>query len=394
MRILDAYALNCGAKIGKPFIYESHFPLPFGKYVTFQAQTPMDSRNYAYWQDVIDMVNPILKQMDITLLQIGLPNEIGYQRVADLRGQTNFHQLAYILHRSMLHFGPDSFGVHLSSAFDTPIVALYSCSMTEVAGPHFGSKEKQILFKGYERVGNKKASCSPQENPKSINAIKPEEIAHAIFRLLGIDVKLPFETVFTGNRYSSQIIRELVPNSAHLMPMPEQPIELRFDRFFDEKLMVHHLNYWQKAIVVTDKPLPVELLKSFKSHVAAVAYHIPIDDSPEFAKQVVQAGLPLVLLSRLSPEELQEKKIKYYEFGMINRLPEPDPIKVEELRKDISNLYFRSCKLVASQGNVFGSFADLEKERPLQNDFEYRRVTDSPMFWRDLDFYTIVKKIQ
>lgn len=393
MRLLDAYALNCGAKIDKPFIYESYFPLPFDKFVTFQAQTPMDSRNYAYWQDVIDMVNPVLSTRGIALLQVGLPNEMTYQRVIDIRGQTNYHQLAYLLRRSLLHFGPDSFGVHLSTSFDVPVVALYSCSLTEVAGPHFGSKEKQTLFKAYERVGNKKASCAPQENPKSINFIKSEEVANAIFKLLGIDSTVPFETVYTGNRYTNQVIRELIPNSPNLMPMPEQPIEIRTDLAYEEKLLVHHLNYWQKVVLVADKPLPIALLKAFKPHIAVVAYHVKEDDSPEFAQQVVQAGIPLVLLSRLPDEELQKKKIKYYEFGVINRISEPTPAKVEELRKDIGNLFFRSCKLIASQGNVYGSYADLEKNIPLQNDFEYRRVTDSPKFWQDLDFFTIVKKL-
>jgi hypothetical protein len=393
MRLLDTYALYCGAKIDKPFIYESYFPLPFTKYVTFQAETPYDSRNYAYWQDVLDMVIPILSKMGIMVIQLGLQKEMGYQRMIDLRGQTNMHQLAYIMRRSQLHFGPDSFGVHLASHFDIPIVSMYSISMPEVAGPHFGSKDKHVLFKAYERVGNKKPSYSPKESPKSINTIKPEEVANAIFKLLSIDYIVPFETIQSGERYSNQIIRELVPDSQHVMPQPEQPIEIRTDIFFDEKLLAHHLNYWQKAVVVTDKPLPIQLLKAFKPHIAMLSYVVTENDEPKFAQDVVQAGLPLLLMSRLTPEQIQAKKISYYEFGMINRFPEPKTENIAELQKGLSNLYYRSCKLIASQGKIFGSHADREANLPLLNDFEYHKAIDSPNFWQDADFYTFVKKL-
>ena len=393
MKLLDTYALHCGAKISEPFLYESYFPLPMNKYVTFQAETPFDSRNYAYWQDVLDIINPILIKSNISILQLGVAKEAPYQRIIDLRGKTDYHHLAYLLRRSLLHFGPDSFCVHLASSFDVPIVGLYSCSMPEVAGPNFGNADKQVLFKGYERIGNKKPSCAPQENPKSINAIKPEEIANAIFKLLNIDFATPFQTVYLGSRYSHNVIRELVPNSPHIMPMPEQPIELRADLHFDEKMLAHHMTYWQKCVIVTDKPLPIPMLKHFKSHIVLVAYHIGERDSDTFAKEVSATGIPIALLSRLPEEEIQKKKIRYYEYGVIAKIPDPDPKVLEDLRKQSGELFYRSCKLVAANGQIYGSHSDREANKPLTNDFEYHRVIDSPLFWQDLDFYTLVKKL-
>lgn len=393
MRLLDTYALQCGAKIDKPHIYESYFPVPYKKYITFQAETPYDSRNFSYWQDVIDMIVPILSKNEIFVLQTGLPKETGYQRLIDIRGQTTYNQLAYLLRGASLHFGPDSFGVHLAAHYNIPIVSLYSISMPEVAGPHFGDKSKHTLFKGYARVGNGKPSYSPKENPKSINTIKPEEIANAIFKHLNIDYVIPFETVKMGSRYSNQIIRELVPNSQHLMPQPEQPIELRTDIFYDEQLLAFHLNYWQKAVIVTDKPLPIALLKHFKSHISLVSYIVTENDDEKFATEVVQAGIPLVLVSNLSEELIQQKKIKYYEFGVINKISEPNQENINLLKQDIPNLYYRSCKLIVSNGQIFPSHAARELNSPLSSDFEYQKVIDSPSFWKDMDFYTFVKKI-
>lgn len=393
MRLLDTYALYCGAKIDKPFIYESYFPLPFSKYITFQAETPYDSRNYAYWQDVIDMVVPTLGRAGYQVLQLGLAKERPYQRVVPLLGQTNLHQLAYLIRGTSLHFGPDSFGVHLSSHYDKPIVAIYSISMPEVAGPHFGDKSKHVLFKGYERVGNGKPSYSPQENPKSINAIKPEEVANSIFKLLGLPETIPFETVFMGNRYSNSMIRELIPNNPSFMPMPEQPIELRHDLAHDEKMLVHHLNYWQKAVIVTDIPINLELLRAFKGHIGLITYFITEHDDATFAQSVVELGIPIALVSELPQEVVQKKKIRYYEFGVINEIAKPNPESVKILReKGLENLYYRSCKLIASNGKIYGSHADVIADKPLASDFEYHKVIDSPKFWQDLDFCTVVKK--
>ncbi len=393
MRLLDTYALYCGAKIDKPFIYESYFPLPFEKYVTFQAETPYDSRNYSYWQDVLDMVIPILAKYNIKVLQTGLPKESAYQRLIDIRGQTNIHQLAYLLRGSSLHFGPDSFGVHLASHYDIPIVSLYSISMPEVAGPHFGDSSKHTLFKAYERVGNKKPSYSQSESPKSINKVKPEEIANSIFGHLGLTDKIPFETVYMGERYSNKIIRELIPNSEHVLPFPDQPIEIRADLFFDEKLFAHHLGYWKKAVVVTDKPLPINMLRHFKQNITLVSYIVKENDDPVFAQQVVELGIPFVLVSKMTDEQLQSKKIKYYEFGVINKISLPKAEEIEKLRPLLGTLYYRSSKLIASNGKIYASHADCEADLPLTTDVEYHKVIDSPSFWQDFDFFAFVNKI-
>ena len=158
MRLLDTYATNTGSRIDKPFIYTKFFPLPLGKFITFQAQTPYDSRNYSYWQEVINLIHPYLSKNNIHIVQVGTKDEKTFNGVVNLLGQTTINQLAYVIENNILHFGADSFCVHLASHFDKPIVSIYSISNPNVAGPHFGDKNKHILLKGYERIGNKKPS--------------------------------------------------------------------------------------------------------------------------------------------------------------------------------------------------------------------------------------------
>lgn len=392
MHLLEAYALQCGAKIDKSFIYESYFPMPVEKFITFQAQSKMDAKDYDYWQDVLNMIAPVLSKAGIHILQVGGRNEFGYQRTIDIRGQTNFHQLAYVLRRSLLHLGPDSLGVHIASHFDVPIVGLYSVSMKEVSGPHFGNQDKQIIFECYRRVGNKKASFAAQESPKSINSVKPEEVAAAVFKLLGIEFEIPIETVHVGSRYSFRVVRELIPNQPIMLPQPDAPVEIRYDLSPNDTILGHHLSYLKKAVILTDRAIRLDLLQRFKPNIATLVYRITENDDIDFVAKVVSLGINVILVSELSEEILAPKKIKFYEYGKIHPLPKPKPADVEELRKNVENLYFRSSKIIASGQHSFGSHAHVLADKHLQNDHEYIKVIDSPKFWDDLDFYTIVRK--
>jgi hypothetical protein len=392
MRLLDTYAVDCGATIDKPLILEAYFPLPFEKYIIFQSDTPYDSRNYAYWQDVIDFIHPVLEKLNIKIIQTGLQKERAYKKVVDLRGQTSLPQLAYIMKRSLLSLSPDSFNTHLASIYDIPIVSLYSISMPEVAGPHFGSKEKQILFKAYENVGNKKPSYSSQESPKSINTVHTEDIANAVFKLLNIDFTVPFKTLFIGNKYCNGMVRQLIPNTIGMISDPQAPVEIRMDIVFDEKILTHHLSYLTKALIITDKPISIDLLKHFKKNIQVVAYKITNNDDPKFVENLIGASIPLVLISELSQEELVTKKLNYYEYGNISEMDIPNEKMVEELKKE-SNLYYRSSLLIANKKNIFSSHAAIEKGVPLTTDGQYQEVIDSPKFWKDMEFYIIFKSL-
>lgn len=394
MRLLDAYAINCGAKIDKPFIYEQYFPIPTDKFITFQAQTRNEARDYDYWQDVINIISPILKNNNIHILQVGEPTDNLLKQVIDIRGKTNIHQLAYLIKRAVLHLGPDSLDIHLASFFNTPIVGLYSSNHLKVSGPHFGSPEKQVLFGAYERIRNKKPSFDLEENPKSINTIKPEEIAAAVFKLLGINFVIPFETVFLGEKYCSKTIREIIPNANTFISNPEAPVEIRVDLHYDKEILTNQLNYLQKAVIIADKPIDLGLLKHFKDRIPIFVYRITENDDPSFVEKVIGLGIQVALVSTLSLEELKPKRIKYYEFGRINLLQKPPQETIDALKKDINKLYYRSMKFVTSNKKVYDSHAAIEIDRELVNDHEYNKVVDSPKFWEDLNFCIVVKLIE
>jgi hypothetical protein len=390
MHLAEVYATSTGSKIDKPFIFEQFFPLVFDNYITLQGQTKYESKDYDYWQDVINIISPVFEKLGIKIIQVGGANELPYQNVIDLRGRTDLQQLAYVIKNAKLHVGSDSLGTHLASSYDIPLIGLYSVSQSTISGPYFGTKEKQILFDAYLRTRTGKPSYSDKENPKCVNLIMPEEIADAIFKLIGLKAKTPFKTVFIGSKYSSRVIREFIPSTSTPILNPESPIEIRMDIHFDEKVLAEQLNMC-KAVIVTNKKINKTILHQFKSNIAALIYIIEENDEPQFIADVKDLGFPIVLLSRLTEEQIQPKKINYYEHGKINIIEPEQKEKWETIKKDFDKIYYRSTKLVSKDGKIFNNIVGLIKNEESISDLDYYKAIDVPEFWQELPFMTLVE---
>jgi|SRR5882724_786635 len=393
MHPLETYAANCGAKIGKPYIYTSFFPLPIEKYITFHSDSQGTAKNYDYLQDVINMISLPLQEAGIRIVQIGGQKDRNFSNCINAKGAANLNQVAYIIQNSILHFGSDGFPTHLAGGFDIPFVSIFTNNFIGCDRPYFGSPEKQIFISSYDRTEQKKPSFSNDENPKTINMIKPEEIASAILKLLNIDYKIPFDSLFFGKKYSSFMIQECIPDHRNLIFNPELLVEIRADKpDMKEEDLFHLLAQYRKSIIVVDKPINLNIIHQFKQNIQMLAFKITENDHKDFLSELESTGVKLILISSLSQERINELKIKYYEYGIINRIEESPKDMVETLRKDTSNLYYRSSKLTASKNKMYSSQAAVEKDTPLQNLEEYQKVIDSPSFWEEIEFYTIVKK--
>ena len=193
MHLIETYALNCGLKIDKPYIYEKYCPIPFDDYISFQPCSKYESKSYDLWQEVINQIAPKLIEKNIHIVQIGGKDEKPLENCYHLQGKTNINQAAYIIKRSIMHFGADSFGIHVASNYDKPIVALYSNSRPENAGPYFNSNGKIKIFEIDKK--DRKPSYSAQESPKTINEIDPIQVANSILSILNLD--LVCNTIFS-----------------------------------------------------------------------------------------------------------------------------------------------------------------------------------------------------
>jgi len=381
MRLLDTYATNTGSKIDKPFIYSKYFPLPIEKYITFQAQTPYDSRNYSYWQEVISLIHPYLNKNNINIVQVGTKDEKPLNGVINLLGQTNINQLAYIIENNILHFGADSLCVHLSSYFNKLIVSLYSISNPNVAGPHFGDKNKHVLLKGYERIGNKKPSYSQVESPKSIDQIKPEEIAGAILKLLDIEYSNLPESIYFGQDFNARSF-EVVPDE--IIDVNSIPIEnpiVRMDYYFNEQALENILSA-KKTIIFTNKSIKKDLIQKYKKNILQVIYIVEENNDVNFVKLLKNNSINYALLSFLEESILNKYKIDYMDYNLI--INKKHKTKEDAKIIDTNDLFYKSSRtLISSKGQFISRYDWLHNSG--------NKVVDDPEFWKEVDNFYIFK---
>lgn len=368
MHILEQYALNCGLKIDKPYIYEKYYPLPFEKYITFNPFGKFNSRKYTYWQEVIDLIFPILQKENIYIVQIGGQNEIGYNNCFHLMGQTSFNQTAYIINNSMLHFGVDSFPIHIASYFDKKIVALYSNMYASQSKPYWSNPQNTELIQA--NLNGKKPSYSSEENPKIIDNIKPEEICLKILNLLNIKHDLKHETVFIGQRYN-QIILESIPSI--ILPnhiLPNNFLNIRFDYIdkIEEKDYICTLNNLniRKCSIITDKPIDIEKFLQLKDKLINIFYDITFNQIDfNFINKVKFYGIKIDFIFNKSKNEdetiLNNKKLELIDYPELINIVE-DQIKPKKEIKQCK--FYKSKKILFANNNTYLSKAAYLENKP------------------------------
>ena len=346
MHLIERYATACGVKIDKPYIYDTFFPINVEKYISFQPFSKYPSKNYDYWDEVIAIILPYLKQSNITLVHIGAKNDKPINNTLNLCGKTTIPQAAYVIKNSIMHIGADSFAAHIASGYGKKIVALYSNNNINNVKPYWSKPEDVILLS--PRI-NKKPQYSVDEAPKSINSIKPETIAEGILKLLNVQyVNLP-KTIHIGNEYINKTL-EIIPDK----PIDPAQIGLdtiivRMDYVFNEQVLELFLQQ-KKCIIFTNKPINEELLKRYKQNIPQLIYLVEKDNDTAFVKTLKTNTINAGFISYLSEEELNQFKLDYMDYGLIIKRNYPtDKIEAN------NNTYYKSSRILISSEGQFNS---------------------------------------
>lgn len=392
MHLIETYSLASSSKIDKPFILDKFFPLAIDKYITFQPYSKYSSKNYDFWFEVINIIKPALDKEGISIVQIGGMNEKAIQGCYHTQGQTNFGQAAFLIKNGLMHFGSDSFGVHLASAFNKKIVALYSNNFINCVKPYWGKSSDHILLEPDRDNGNK-PNFSAEENPKTINTIRPELIAESILKLLDIKFTFPYETVFIGSYYNFAKLVEMVPDVAiNTQSLNIDSIIVRMDFHHNEEILIHQLNI-SPVSIVTNKPIKVDIIESFKSRIKQLIYIVEKENSPEFAEKMKFLGLPFSMMTELPDEELNKFKLDYLDIGMIAKKDKINPDNLDNFRGiDRSKLYYKTNKITLAQKQIYpsrsawGSNQNIPTVHP-----EFLPIINDDYFWSELDYFLIAK---
>lgn len=375
--LIEEYAKSLGVKIGTPVLTEHFFPTIDEKYITIHTDNKIDSKNYEYFPQVLNLIKPILNNLGYKIFQIGGASDPKLNNVDKVLLGLSYRQSAYVIKNSKLHLGIDSLPVHIASMYDIPIVALYSHIMASNAYPYWSSPEKIILLES-DKNGNR-ASYSYEENPKTIRTIKPETIASSIFKLLNIDAKLNFNTLKIGNSFHIEIC-EIVPNFvAEIADKKDKTIYIRADLHIDfEKIAYWCANY--KTVIITNKIIPVDLINTFSKNIENIFFKIESEDySVEYFEQLKKTKVKFSICCK-EKENLPFIRNKYFDF------PVEYDDALEKLSKcDKMNGKFFTNKILISEGKIYPSEAHLKVNKTIDMDNEV--IYDNDIFWKDVEHY-------
>lgn len=389
MHLLETYALATSSKIGKPYILEKFYPLPFDNYVVF-APYSKSAKNYDRYSDVLDILHPILKNQGMEIVQVGGPNELPLPNCYHTQGKTNINQVYNIVRNAKLYFGADTFVQHFASYIGVPSVILISNNHARnVRG--YWNQDKQIILEP-DRI-KRKPSFSLDEGPnKQINEIKSEDIAKAVCQLLNIPFNFPYETLYVGENYTNKILESVPRAITNPQNINVDSLVLRMDYEFNEQVLAAQMQYIP-ATIVTNKPINLELLKNYKSRIKQIFYVVEKENSPEFVRAVQKLSIPISLFSYLSEEELNRFKLEYLDLALIVRREIKKKDAIKELKDvPVDKLYYKSSKSTLDSGKIFTSKAAWLVNRPTNHVNEIQPLIDSDETWKELEHIMILKK--
>lgn len=388
MHILEQYSLACGVKIKKPFILEKFFPLPFDKYIVFHAPSKFPSRKYDHWQKVLSFVKPYLEKENINIVQIGNKDEQIFSNFCyAVNGQTDFNQLAFLVKNSILLLGIDSFPIHLAGYYNKPLVGLYCNMYKEHSKPYWGDEKNQILIESHKN--GLKPSYSAVEKEKTINLIKPEEIAVKVLGLLNIDHDIKIESLFFGENHSDPIIEMIPSNPVDISNLDIPHINVRMDQFFNLEVLEQQLNI-SKCCILTNKQIDLNLIKKYKNQIVKIIFFIDKDFDSKYIIEFNNTGIDYEVVSFESAEEINKLKINYMDICDILRV-DIEKIKEKISKIDIRTSKFSSSKKTLFKNKVFPSLYHAKMDISHKDSDVFDMVNDD-LFVRDLNFYYIFKQ--
>lgn len=384
MHVLEAFATSSGLKISKPYIYDKYYPLNFEKYIIIETNdAKYQSRNYDYWQEVINLILPKLRENNINILQFCGQNDPRLINTYTIVGST-INQKAYLIKNSIVYIGSNSLGLQLASNYNKKIVGLYGNIYASQNKPYWSKEEDLTLIQAFDEKS--KPSYAPQENPKVINNIKPDVLARAILNNLNInyDIKAKFSSIGFG--YMNKTI-ELVPNMVvNPSSFGAPSIIVRMDIEFNENSLQAQLSQ-SKCLITTNKAISENLIKNYKSNITQIVYKIEKENNPSFVSFLKSENINFLLISDLSEEEINNIKINYMDLGLILKLNHKN--KNDYDHKNIK--YYKSNHFILSNNKLYMSEAAVEKDLPIKDfDQNTQEIIDTDKFWKYADNYAFL----
>ncbi len=333
-----AFADFCGVELpDSPPDFPSNFIKIPAKYIVVSTTGSWNSKKYDYYQKVLEILFPILQKEGIEIVQVGTQEDQRLPLVVDYTG-VSLRQAAFVIENSLLHVGNDNLYTWLAGS-KVPSIALY--------GPVPGAVLKPEGVLALEPARVNKPSYAPEENPKTINSIPPEQVAGSVTELLNIE-KPKIKTVQINSLYGQEQI-DYIPD------FPIQPqvfngrrIICRYDICNNKEALIHFLNLYEGAIYTADV-IDINLLLAFKPRIPQILYLLDHNYSKDFVKALHSTGIPYDLVTNKKDRELGDLKLDLFDYNQIKGWPEVDKGEVTE------DCYFESKRVYLSKAKFYAS---------------------------------------
>ena len=383
MNLTEKIALDCGVKIGVPYIDRCFMPIKNDKFIIFDTRSRTETGEYDYFIDVLDLIKDKLKENNIDIFQIC--NEKSYRLACDrcFIG-LNKKQEAYLISKAQLLITNENYTSYVAAVFNTKRILLYSVFDSKNTAPIWNKQSQSILES--HRYGNKPSYGMLKEKPKTINLISPYEVGKKILDDLNIKNNLQkYELLHLGENYNTKIL-EIIPDFiSNAGFLNNTNINLRLDLI--ENLNFEVLKYWmenKKVNLIINKNLNVNLLIPFKANIAMITVMLSDQISEAFLKNCKAIGIPV---RTFCPDnyDLNTARLKFLDWTV-----EKEHRNIKNLN-EIKNLNkkskFVSSKALLSKGKQFSCKAAWIADKILDKNGE--TVILSKEFEEELEFFKI-----
>lgn len=375
--ILEEYAKNLGVLISKPIISEHYFPIPENKYITIYSEENIQSKNYKYFNLMLDLISPILKQQNIKIIQIDCKDR-SLNNVNKVLGGLSFKQYANILSNSLLHIGVDNVYSHYTSSKNIPLVNLFGNTYPSISNGYWSKNDKK---KDIAPIWDVKPCLNLQDPKSEINKIKVEQIAQSVLDLLKINKRINFKTIRIGELFNNAIT-EVVPTSFTPIPINQNELVfLRVDEGYDQEAFIKYCENY-KVCIVANRLVQLSGLEKNRHNIKKISVFIDknFGEIPEKYFEILKLwGIELQLMTKIE-EDFSYLKNKYFDHS-VNFYNQ----KKEKPKNVSSKNLFLSGKRVFENGVEYPSLAHCRiKEKSVDQGMN---VLDTPKYWEEQEHF-------
>jgi len=224
-------------------------------------------------------------------------------------------------------------------------------------------------------------------------------IAESVCKLLNVDFEYDYKMIYLGKQYKQTII-EFVPDI--LTDLPEMnPLVVRMDLFFNEKNLLPVFNK-NKCIIVTDKPIDIDLVKAYKDKIIKIVCRLNTNKKQEvsalkqFVSSLGRIPVDLEVLTRTTGENLQDLKMEFLDVAPIKS---ENILKKEDIKQlngvDINSLFYLPNKFTLSKNKIYDSEYSWKINRPaekLSKKLTKVESSASDLFWEESEFFSFLVK--